>query len=92
MKEFTFDNRDKLGHANDNRKNGNTVHGAIQLFPGFQVDGVLSLDIRGPQGAFRGSASITRETARAVGLALVKWGWGGEVLFTWAGSDNWRLP
>ena len=76
MKRFEFDNRKALNMANDNLKNGPTRHGAIELYPWLgPVDDqdFLSLDIRGPVKAFRGSAVIDKETARKLSAALLKW-------------------
>jgi len=73
MERFEFDNREALGMANDNLKNGPTRRGAIELYPDHQKDGFLSLDIRGPAGAYRGSATIDKATARKVGAALLQW-------------------
>lgn len=73
MERFEFDNSKKLSMANDNLKNGPTRHGVIELYPDFLGDGFLSLDIRGPAGAYRGSAIINKGTAGKVGAALLKW-------------------
>jgi hypothetical protein len=69
VERFEFDS--KTG-ANSNRKNGLTRHGVIELYPEFGAANWLSLDIRGPKGAFRGSAVIDKATAGAVGMALLK--------------------
>jgi len=74
MERFEFDNRKEAGYANDNRKNGVTTHGAIEVYPDFQKDGLLSLDIRGPAGAYRGSALIDKATAQRLGRVLLDWG------------------
>lgn len=69
MKRFDFD----TGQPNANRKNGATYHGAMELYPDFGPEGCCSLDIRGPAGAFRGSAVIDKATARKLGAALLQW-------------------
>lgn len=73
MQRIEFDNSKVLGRPNANLKNGATVHGAIEVYPDFTRMGFLSLDIRGPIKAYRGSAIIDRETARQVGVELLKW-------------------
>ena len=82
MERFEFDSREALKMANNNLKNGPTRRGAIELYPDFQVDGYCSLDIRGPAGAYRGSANIDKATAGKLGAALLKWAGaaGGECL------------
>jgi hypothetical protein len=74
MERFEFNTRKEAGRANANLKNGATTRGAIELYPDFQKDGILSLDIRGPAGAYRGSALIDKATAQRVGRALLEWG------------------
>ena len=73
MERFEFNNNNAGFGANDNLKNGKTSHGAIEIYPDFQKEGFLSLDIRGPVKAYRGSAIIDKETAGKVGMALLKW-------------------
>ena len=74
MARFEFDS--KTG-ANNNRKNGLTRRGVIEIWPLY--GGLLSeserlcIDIHGPQGADRGGAVIDRATARKVGAALLEW-------------------
>jgi hypothetical protein len=72
MNQFEFDS--KTG-ANSNRQNGSTRRGVIELYPGIIAykPELLSLDIRGPAGAFRGSAVIDKATAKKVGAALLQW-------------------
>lgn len=77
MERFEFD----TGKPNANRKNGMTYHGAVEIYPGFQLKNYCSLDIRGPAGAYRGSAIIDKATAAKVGAALL----------AWAISDNSKL-
>lgn len=73
MKRFEFGNINAL-NPNDNRKNGATFHGVIELYPDIQgMQGLCSLDICGPSGARRGSAIIDRATARKVAVALLGW-------------------
>jgi hypothetical protein len=72
MKEFPFDNRAVTQSINGKKT---AVRGAIELYPDFQQQGILSLDIKGPGGALIGAAFIDRETARRVGAALSEWGW-----------------
>ena len=80
MKRFEFDSSQVIGMANDNLKNGPTRRGALELYPDFQQEGYLSLDIRGPVKAFRGCAVIDKATARKLGAALLGWAMGaGEV-------------
>jgi len=73
MLQIPFDTSKEGFGANSNRKNGRTSHGIIELYPDFQVPCCLFLDIRGPAGAYRGSAIIDKETARQVGAELLNW-------------------
>ena len=75
MERFEFDS--KTG-PNSNRREGVTRRGAIELYPNFAGTGFLSLDIRGPAGAFRGSAMIDKATAGKLGAALLIWAEGEE--------------
>jgi hypothetical protein len=67
MERFEFDS--KTG-PNGNRREGMTRRGAIELNQDFEF---LYLDIRGPAGAQRGSATIDKATAGKLGAALLKW-------------------
>jgi hypothetical protein len=80
MERFEFDTSKAGFGANDNRKNGKTSHGAIELYPNHLINGFLSLDIRGPAGAFRGSVIIDKATAAKVGAALLKYAAHGDLL------------
>ena len=82
MERFEFDSSKALSMANDNLKNGPTRRGVLELYPDFQKPGFCSLDIRGPAGAYRGSAVIDKATAGKLGAALLKW----------AGGDYMDLP
>ena len=73
MERFEFDSSKILHMANDNLKNGPTRRGVLELYPDYQKEGFLSLDIRGPAGAYRGSAVIDKDTAGKLGAALLKW-------------------
>jgi hypothetical protein len=72
MSRFDFDNRKKARRANANRKNGITVRGSVVLLAGYE--GLISMDITGPEGAERGSALLDKATARKLGGALTAWG------------------
>jgi hypothetical protein len=72
MSRFDFDNRKQARRANANRKNGITVRGSVVLLLGHE--GLISMDITGPEGAERGSALIDKATARELGAALTAWG------------------
>jgi hypothetical protein len=85
MLQIPFDTSKEGFGANSNRKNGKTSHGIIELYPDFQVPCCLSLDIRGPAGAYRGSAIIDKETARKVGAELLNWA-AGDVVHRAAGN------
>lgn len=73
MERFEFDQREAVGFPNSNRKNGVTVRGNLELYDNFPRPGLLSLDIRGPEGAYRGSAIFDKATAGKLGAALLKW-------------------
>jgi hypothetical protein len=85
MLQIPFDTSKEGFGANSNRKNGKTSHGIIELYPDFQMPCWLSLDIRGPAGAYRGSAIIDKETARKVGAELLNWA-AGDVVHRAAGN------
>jgi hypothetical protein len=72
MTKIEFGNNFQL-HPNGTRREQPTYRGAIELYPDFQEKGFCSLDVRGPGGAFRGSAVIDRGTARKLGVALLQW-------------------
>ena len=74
MERFEFNTGKISGLPNDNLKNGPTRRGAIEIYPDFPVENnCLSLDIRGPVKAYRGSAILDKATARKVGAALLEW-------------------
>lgn len=74
MERFEFDS--KTG-PNNNRKNGFTRRGAIEVWP--MHGGLLSeserlcVGIQGPAGADRGAVVIDKATAGKLGAALLKW-------------------
>ena len=70
MERFEFDS--ETG-ANAQRREGFTRRGIIEVYPDFQREGLLSLDIKGPAGADRGTALIDKVTARKLGAALLGW-------------------
>ena len=72
MSRFDFDNRKQARRANANRKNGITVRGSVVLLAGYE--GLISMDITGPEGAERGAALLDKATARKLGGALTAWG------------------
>jgi len=75
-KRFEFDS--KTG-PNANRKNGQTRRGVIQVYPWeWPTRTLMVLDIRGPEGACRGSAVLDKATAGKLGAALLIWAEGEE--------------
>jgi len=70
MERFPFDHRKMMQQGNGKVC---TVHGAIELYQGFPQKGFISLDIRGPAGAHRGTAIIDKATARRVAVTLLRW-------------------
>ena len=92
MERFEFDNSRVLG-PNTNRKNGGTRHGVIELWPWLATvldQNFLSLAIRGPKGASRGSAALDRATAQRLGHALIKWA--GNYLYCDACAEEKGWP
>ena len=94
MERFEFDNREICCFPNSNRKNGVTVRGNLELYDNFPRAGLLSLDIRGPEGAYRGSAIIDKATAGKLGAALLKWAGaeGVQGFPTPADTASWLPP
>lgn len=75
MERFEFDS--KTG-PNNNRKNGFTRRGTLEITPDFITSytaraPLLLMEIKGPAGADRGGAIIDKATAEKLGAALLKW-------------------